>query len=373
MNALRLKLQAEGRTIHNFGAGEPDFGTPEFIVEAGIEALRNGWTRYTAVPGVPELRAAVAQQVGERRGETVTPEEVIITSGAKQAGAEYLQAVLDPGDEVILPAPYWVSYPEMIRVADGIPIVVHTGREQGYAVTCEQLESVITPRTVGMILTTPDNPTGAVYSADQLRDIVALAEQHDLWILSDEIYERFIYEGKFVSPLSGAGRDRTALISGVSKTYAMTGWRIGWAVAKPDVIAGMSRYQGHVASNPAAVSQAAALAAIQAPDESFLDDMVAEYKKRRVRAMELLSKIEGLHFHPPEGAFYLFLDLKDLLGQDGRPATSEQLCQQLLEQAGVALVPGEAFGDPHGARLSYACSMEQLEAGIDAMTQFLER
>ena len=370
VNSLRLKLQGEGRTIYNFGAGEPDFDTPGFIVEAAIEALHAGWTRYTPVPGVLELRAAVAEEMKRTRNLDVAPEQVIITSGAKQACAEFFQSRLDPGDEVLLPAPYWVSYPDMIRLTDGIPVVVPTLREQGYRVTAEQLEAYVTPRTVGLLINTPNNPTGAIYSATELAQLVDFAESHDLWILSDEIYERFVYEGEFASPARGAGESRTTIVGGASKAFAMTGWRIGWAVGDRETIGGMTRLQGHTASNATAVSQAAALAALRA-DPSFLDEPLRHYATRRGQAIEALSSIPGLEFHVPEGAFYIFLDLKELLGKDGRPEAAGPFCEKLLAEAGVALVPGEAFGDATGARLSYSCSAEELEAGIHALDAFI--
>ncbi|MEM7164487.1 MAG: pyridoxal phosphate-dependent aminotransferase [Planctomycetota bacterium] len=373
VNSLRLKLQSEGKRIVNFGAGEPDFDTPAFITEAGIQALRDGWTRYTPVAGVPALRAAVAEKIGTARGVTIEPEQVIITSGAKQACAEVMLARVDPGDEVLLPAPYWVSYPELVRLADGIPVVVPTQVDSDYKVTPQQLEQHVTPRTVGLVLNTPSNPTGAVYSHDEVEAIVAFADSHDLWIMSDEIYDRFVYEGEFASPYrAGVGAQRTMLVSGVSKTYAMTGWRIGWTIADQETIAGMGRLQGHAASNAAAVSQGAALAAVQATDESFLDDMIDAYRGRRERAIELLSAIPGLRFPRPAGSFYVFLDLGEILGRDGGPQTGGEFCEQVLAEHGVAMVPGEAFGDPQGARISYCCSIDEVEQGIQALHRFVD-
>ena len=377
VNALRLKLQAEGRRIINFSVGEPDFPTPEFVCDAAARAVRDGWTRYTPTAGVPELRQLVAQKTGEFRGVEVAPEEVVITVGAKQACANIILALVDRGDEVLMPAPYWVSYPEMIRLAEGIPVAVASRREDGYRVSPEQLEEHLTPRTVGWILNSPSNPTGSVYSATQIEALVEFSERHDLWILSDEIYDRFVYEGEFASPLSGPGRKRTLLANGLSKTYAMTGWRIGWAIADRETISALSRLQGHTTSNAAAVSQAAAIAALQATDDQFLNGMVAEFARRRSRALQLLGEIPGLEVHPPEGAFYIYLDFKELLAGATPPAslprTSKELCSHLLEKAGIALVPGEAFGAPLSARLSYACSMEDLEAGITALRQVIEK
>lgn len=373
VNNLRLKLQSEGKRIVNFGAGEPDFDTPGFITEAGIQALRDGWTRYTPVAGVPDLRAAVAAKTSESRGVSIDPKQVIITSGAKQACAELMLARVDPGDEVLLPAPYWVSYPEMVRLAEGIPVVVPTNVASAYKVTAAQLEQFVTPRTVGLVLNTPSNPTGAVYSSDEIDELIAFAETHDLWIMSDEIYDRFVYEGEFASPYrAGAGEQRTILISGVSKTYAMTGWRIGWAIADEETVAGMGRLQGHTASNAAAASQAAALAGVAATDESFLDEMIEAYRMRRARAIEMLEQIPGIRFPHPAGSFYIFLDLGEILGRPGGPQNASEFCQQVLAEHGVAMVPGEGFGDPQGARISYCCSIDEVEAGIGALHQFVK-
>lgn len=368
VNSLRLELQAEGRRVFNFGAGEPDFPTPDFIVEAGVRALRGGWTRYTAVAGVPELRGAIAENLQHTHGVRVGADEVIVTSGAKQALWEFLQTLLDPGDEVLLPAPYWVSYPDMIRLADGIPTIVPCTRETHYRATPELLGRYVTPRTVGLILNSPNNPTGVVYDAAQCAALVAFAEAHDLWILSDEIYDRFVFDGVFASPLSERTRARVTVVNGVSKSYSMTGWRIGWAIGPRAIIEGMGRVQGHCSSNPAAVSQAAALAAVTARDDPFVPAALASYRTRRARVLELLAGVPGISVAPPGGAFYVFLDLDERLAPG---ETSTGFCRALLEHAGVALVPGEAFGAPRGARLSYACSLEEIDEGLAALRSYL--
>ncbi len=370
MNTAIQKLRAAGQDIINFSVGEPDFDTPEFIREAAKRAIDAGQTRYTPVPGTTELRAAVADFVGSVRGESVRPEEVIITSGAKQALAEALTALCDPGDEVLLPAPYWVSYPDEIRITDAIPVVVTPPAETGFRVTPESLAPYVTPRTIGLILNSPSNPTGAVLSAAEITAFVEFAEQHDLWILSDEIYERFVFDGTFASPFSGEGRARTILVSGLSKSFAMTGWRIGWAVADPALISGMSRLQSHIASNACSISQAAALEAVRNPDHPDLLAMLGAFAARRTRALEILGEIEGLAVLPPEGAFYLFVDLRAFLGAAG-PRAGSALCQELLEDRGVATVPGDAFGLPGWARISTARSMEEIERGLGILGEFL--
>ena len=371
VNNLRLELQAAGRRIINFSVGEPDFDTPEFVRRAAAEAAEAGWTRYTASAGVPALREAIARHVGELRDISVDPAEVIVTCGAKQACANIILALVDPGDEVLLPAPYWVSYPEMVRLAEGIPVAAPADHESGYKVTPAMLAEHMTPRVTGLVLNSPSNPTGAVYSADEIAALVAFAAEHDLWILSDEIYDQFIFEGEFVSPFAGSGRSRTLLVGGVSKSYAMTGWRIGWSVAEPGVTQAMVRLQQHTTSNATAVSQAAAIAALEAGPEAFVTGMVEEFRRRREVALARLAAIPRVSFAVPGGAFYVFLDVGDVLGTPGFPATASELCQELLEQHGIALVPGEAFGDPRGVRLSYACSLEDLEEGLALIAQYL--
>lgn len=370
MNAALGKLRAEGRPVINFSVGEPDFDTPAFIREAAKRAIDAGATRYTAVEGTPELRAAVAEWSGATRGEKIRPEEVIITSGAKQAIAEALTALCDPGDEVLLPAPYWVSYPDEIRLTDAIPVVVTPPAESQFRLTPEALEPHVTPRTVGIIVNSPSNPTGAVLDREEMTALVRFAEDHDLWILSDEIYERFVFEGEFSSPFTGAGRPRTIVVSGLSKSFAMTGWRIGWAIGAPALIAGISRLQGHIASNACSVSQAAALAAVRQPTHPDLEAMLAAFAERRARALEILAGIDGLSCVHPQGAFYLFVDLRAVLGSAG-PEGGAAFCQELLVERGVATVSGDAFGLPGWARISTARPLAEIERGLDLIAKHL--
>ena len=367
LNALIQKLRADGRHIINFSVGEPDFDTPAFIREAGHSAIDSGQTRYTPVPGMPTLRSAVADFVGRERGEAVDPSEVLITSGAKQALSEAFLALCDPGDEVLLPAPYWVSYPDEIRLAEATPVVVHPSADANFRVTPEVLAPFVTPRTSGLILNSPSNPSGVIYSRAEVDQLVAFAEENDLWILTDEIYEKFIFDGEFASPFTGTGRERTVLVSGLSKSFAMTGWRIGWAVGDAKLIGGMSRLQSHTASNACTISQVAALTAVSQPDHPELCTMIDAFAERRTRAIDLLESIDGLGVLNPQGAFYIYIDISRFLA--GKAGT--ELCESLLDDCGVALVPGEAFGTPGWARLSYARSLEEIERGIAAMAKFL--
>ncbi|MCA8961827.1 MAG: pyridoxal phosphate-dependent aminotransferase [Planctomycetes bacterium] len=372
INAKRLELIDQGREIINFGVGEPDFDTPEFVRRAAQDAIDHGWTRYTPVPGVAALREAVASQVSKTRGVGVDASEVIITNGAKHALAQALLARVDRGDEVLIPSPYWVSYPEMVRVCEGQPVAVPTSAADRYKVTPSTLEPFVSPRTVGLILNSPNNPTGAVYQRDELDALLAFAEENDLWVLSDEIYEDFVYDGVFASAWTEESRRSTMLVSGVSKSYAMTGWRIGWLVAEPGFVKQLTRLQSHTSSNATSVSQAAALAALSEDGRSFCHSMLDRFRHRRSRTVELLGAIDGVVVEPPQGAFYVFCDVTGVLERPGAPSTSQELCLAALDRAGVALVPGEAFGVERALRLSYACSTANIEKGIEALRRYFD-
>lgn len=370
-NARLQKMRAEGRKVFNFSVGEPDFPTPNFIRARAMEAMEEGWTRYTPVAGHPEARAAIARYVSKTRGHEVTPEEVVISSGGKQSLSQALLSIADPGDEVLLPAPYWVSYPDLIRLAEAIPVVVPSSNEGGYRVTPEALEEFVTPRTAGIILNSPSNPTGSVYDRSQMEALVSFAEDHDLWIISDEIYEHFVFEGEMVSPFEGRGRERTILISGLSKSFSMTGWRIGWSVCDRSIAKAMSRLQSHNSSNACTLSQACISTALEGVDHPEITEMLTEFSKRRILALELLESIDGLGLFRPEGAFYIFFDISNRLGRDGIPDTVDEVCLQLLEAHGVAVIPGPAFGDKGGVRLSYARPAEELKEGIGLLASYL--
>ncbi len=367
-------LAAEGVDIVNFGIGEPDFDTPAAIKAAAVAAVEAGATKYTAADGTPALKAAIRRYFRRFNGIDYGPDQVMASVGAKQAIYNALLALVNPGDEVLLPAPYWVSYPEQIRLADGEPVIVPTGPDERYHVTAEALAKAWTPRTRGLILNSPANPTGAVLSAEELQDIAAFAVDRDLWVLSDEIYHRLVFEGDAPSIAALPGmQDRTIVINGVSKAYAMTGWRIGFAAGPAAVISAMARIQGQSTSNPATMAQAAAVAALDG-DQDATAEMVHAYRRRRSLMLDGLAAIAGLRPVPPAGAFYVFCDVSGLAGRrmDGLALDDgDDLATVLLRRAGVAVVPGSGFGAPRAIRLSFAQSEERIHTGLDRMRQVL--
>jgi aspartate aminotransferase len=363
------ELKARGIDVISFSAGEPDFDTPSHIVDAGVRALHDGVTRYTAVAGMPKLREAVAAQSQRVRGVPCAAKQVIVTTGAKHALYGFFHAVLNPGDEVVIPAPYWVSYPDQVLLAGGEPKLVGTRAEDDWVLTPEALERVVTPRTVAVVINTPSNPTGGLYSRDAIAAVTRCALERKLWIVADEIYRDLIYDGlTHVSPLTiaGDGRERVFVVDGVSKTYAMTGWRIGWGIGDPEVIAAMSTIQGQETSNATSMCQAAALAAITEP-AAFLDGWRAEYAARRDAMVDGLNKMPGVTCRKPQGAFYVLPAVQEICARMGGAATDVELATYLLEQGRVATVPGSAFGAPGYIRLSYATSMRDIGEGLERM------
>jgi aspartate aminotransferase len=370
VDAKAKALKAEGRPVIGFGAGEPDFPTPDYIVEAAAEACRDAKNhRYTPSGGLPELRQAVADKTRRDSGLEVTPAQVVVTNGGKQAIYEAFATMLDPGDEVIVPAPYWTTYPESIRLAGGVPVPVLADETQDYKVTVEQLEAARTERTKVLLFVSPSNPTGAVYDADEIRAIGRWVEEHGLWVLTDEIYEHLVYDGVETGslPVLCPGlADQTVVVNGVAKTYAMTGWRVGWLIAPTDLAAAATNLQSHATSNVSNVSQRAALAAVSG-DLSAVAQMKAAFDRRRKTIVSMLNEIEGVVCPLPEGAFYAYPQVKGLLGRtyDGRAVdSSAELAEYILEQAEVAVVPGEAFGSSGYLRLSYALGDDDLVEGI---------
>jgi aspartate aminotransferase len=327
-------------------------------------------TRYTAVAGLPKLREAVAAQSQRVRGVPCAAKQVIVTVGAKHALYGFFQAVLNPGDEVVIPAPYWVSYPDQVLLAGGEPLCVPTRAEDDWVLTPEALERAATKRTVAIVLNSPSNPTGGIYSRQAITAIARRAADMGLWIVADEIYRDLIYDGlEHVSPLSAVekGREKIFVVDGVSKTYAMTGWRIGWGIGDPDVISAMATIQGQATSNAASMCQAAALAAITGPEE-FLAGWRAEYSKRRDAMVAGLNRIPGVTCRKPQGAFYALPDVREICARMGKDATDDTaLATYLLEEGRVATVPGSAFGAPGYIRLSYATSMGDIERGLEQM------
>ncbi len=371
------ELQAAGRDVVSYGAGEPDFPTPEHIVEAAVAACRDPRThKYSAVAGLPELREAVAEVTARDSGLDVTPPQVLITNGGKQSVYQSFAALLDPGDEAIVPAPYWVTYPEAIRLAGGKPIPVSTDASQGFKVTVDQLEAVRTDRTKLLVFVSPSNPTGAVYDEAEMADIGRWAGEHGIWIVTDEIYQYLVYGDTTFASLPAVApevEDRWVVISGVSKTFAMTGWRVGWMIGPADVVKAAANLQSHLTSNVSNVGQRAALAALSGPMDAVWE-MREAFDRRRRTMHRMLNEIPGVECIEPQGAFYCFPRFEDVLTRqiDGtRLADTLELGAFVLERAEVAIVPGEAFGAPGYARLSYALSDEDLVRGLERLGALL--
>jgi len=381
VDAKAKAMKAAGEDVIGFGAGEPDFPTPDYIVEAAREAALNPrFHRYSPAAGLPELRAAVAAKTtrdsGYRiQGEPLQPANVLITNGGKQAVYNTFATLLNPGDEVILPAPYWTTYPEAIKLAGGVPVDVFAGPEQGYKVTVEQLEQALTERTKVLVFVSPSNPTGAVYSAEAVREIGRWAAEKGLWVVTDEIYEHLTYDEAEFTSIAAVEElaDQVVILNGVAKTYAMTGWRVGWMVGPADIIKAAANLQSHATSNVANVSQMAALAAVEGSLDA-VQEMKTAFDRRRRAIVAHLNAIPGFSCPTPEGAFYAYVDVREALGREiaGRtPQTSAELAELILEEAKVAVVPGEAFGPSGFLRLSYALGDEDLKQGLDRITGLL--
>ncbi|WP_407659298.1 pyridoxal phosphate-dependent aminotransferase [Jiangella rhizosphaerae] len=377
VDAKAKALKAAGRPVIGFGAGEPDFPTPDYIVEAAVEACRDPRNhRYTPAGGLPELKEAVAAKTARDSGYQVEPGQVLITNGGKQAVYQTFAALLDPGDEVLMPTPYWTTYPESIALAGGVPVEVLADETTGYRVSVEQLEAARTPRTKVLLFVSPSNPTGAVYSPEAVREIGRWAHEHGLWVVTDEIYEHLVYgDARFSSIVVEVPElaDTCVVVNGVAKTYAMTGWRVGWMIGPKDVIKAAGNLQSHATSNVANVAQRAALAAVSG-DLSAVEHMRAAFDRRRRTIVSMLNEIDGVYCPEPEGAFYAYPSVKDVLGRTiaGRtPKTSAELAELILEEAKVAVVPGEAFGPSGYLRLSYALGDDDLAEGVGRIQRLL--
>ncbi len=377
VDAKAKAKKAAGEDVVGFGAGEPDFPTPERIVEAAAAACHDPRNhRYTPAGGLPELKAAIVAKTRRDSGLEVTPAQVLVTNGGKQAVYEAFATLLDPGDEVLLPAPYWTTYPEAIKLAGGVPVDVVTTEEQGYRVTVEQLEAARTDRTKVLLWCSPSNPTGAVASPEEVRAIGAWAVEHGVWVVADEIYEHLVYGGAehvsmpvAVPELS----DTCVIVNGVAKTYAMTGWRVGWLIGPTDVVKAATNLQSHATSNVSNVAQVAAVEALTG-DLSAVAEMRAAFDRRRQTMVRMLDAIPGVTCPTPEGAFYCYPSVKGVLGKTLRgrtPRTSAELAELVLDEAGVAVVPGEAFGTPGYFRLSYALGDDDLVKGVQRMADLL--
>ena len=377
VDAKAKALKAAGRPVIGFGAGEPDFPTPGYIVEAAQRACAEPrFHKYTPAAGLPELREAVAAKTARDSGYEVSASQVLITNGGKQAVFEAFATLLDPGDQVLLPTPYWTTYPEVIALAGGVPVPVMTDERSGYRASAADLEAACTSRTKMLVFVSPSNPTGAVYPPGQVAEIGQWAAERGLWVATDEIYEHLVYgEARFASIPVAAPEiaDRCVVLNGVAKTYAMTGWRVGWMIGPPDVVKAAANLQSHATSNVCNVAQAAALTAVTG-DLSAVAEMRAAFDRRRLAMTTMLNDIPGVICPLPEGAFYCYPSVKGVLGKElagSRPASSAELAELILDHADVAVVPGEAFGTPGYFRLSCALGDADLEEGITRLGKLL--
>ena len=373
VDAKAKALQAEGKAVISYAAGEPDFPTPAHIVEAAVAAAKDPKNhRYTPAVGLPELREAIAIKTKADSGTEITASQVVVTNGGTQAVYQAFAVLLDPGDEVILPSPYWTTYPEAIALAGGKAVEVFAGSDQNYMVTVEQLEAARTPKTKAMLLCSPSNPTGSVYSLDQIKAIGEWALANQIWIVSDEIYQNVIYDGKkaySITEIVPEMKDLTIMVNGVAKSYAMTGWRLGWMAGPLDAMKAAANLQSHLSSNVNNIAQRAAIAALTGPQDE-VKAMVEAFDRRRHLAVSELAKINGWLAPMPEGAFYVYSDVRGLLGKSwgGKQInTSLELCDYILDAAEVALVPGEAFGPSGYVRMSYALGDAQITEGIQRL------
>ncbi|AGY77620.1 pyridoxal phosphate-dependent aminotransferase [Clostridium autoethanogenum] len=378
ITAEAKRMKSEGIDVIGFGAGEPDFNTPENIQEAAIESMKKGCTKYTPASGISELKEAIVKKFKKDNGLSYNTNQIIISTGAKQCLSNTFLATLNPGDEVIIPTPYWVSYPELVKLADGVPVFADTKEEDGFKYTLETLEKAYTKNTKMILLNSPNNPTGTIYSKEELEVIANFAKEKDLLILSDEIYEKLIYGTNAhisIASLSEDAYNRTIVINGVSKTYAMTGWRIGYAAANKDIIKVMSNVQSHTTGNPNSIAQYAAVAALNGKDTQ-IKSMVSEFKNRRDCMVSKIDKMKNVSCLNPEGAFYVMLNISNLFGKtiDGVVINNSlEFSQKLLEKEKVAVIPGLGFGLDGYIRLSYATSMENIQNGMDRIDKFISQ
>lgn len=380
ITAQANKLKAQGVDIVGFTAGEPDFRTPEYIVDAAKEALDKGFTKYTPASGTAELKKAVCSKLERENGLIYAPENIVISSGAKQSLYNVMQILLDEGDEVIIIKPYWLTYPEIIKLNGGVPVYVDTKAEKGFIPDINDIEKAVTSKTKAIIVNSPNNPTGAVYSEEEIRAVARLAQKYDLWIVSDEIYEKLVYDGKkhvsFAS-VSEDAKSRTFVVNGLSKAYAMTGWRIGY-VAAPDAESAkaMGSIQSHETSNPNSVAQYASVAALGSEGDKVIDSMVRVFDERRKLMLSLLEGIKYIKPVAPSGAFYVMIDVSGIIGRsvNGEIITTPmQLSKVLIENANVAVIPGECFGANEYIRLSYSLSDDKIIEGIKRIKAFTEK
>ena len=376
LDAKFKQMKKQGIPVVGFGAGEPDFETPENIKKAGIKAIEEGFTRYTPASGTVELKEAVCAKFKRDLGLDYKPENIVISNGGKHSLTNIFMCICEPGDEVIIPAPFWVSYPEMVKMADGKPVYLNTTEENDFKFTAEELKDAITDKTRALILNSPSNPTGMVYTKEELEEIAKVIVEKDIYVVFDEIYEKLVYEGTHtnIATLGEDIKEKTIIVNGLAKAYAMTGWRIGYTASSAALAKAMGNLQSHATSNPNSIAQAAAVEALNG-DQSSVKVMFDEYIKRRDYMVERISKIEGISCVKPNGAFYVFINLKNVLGKEyyGKViSTASEMCDDMLEKALVALVPSEGFGIDGYARLSYATSMGTIEEGLNRIEKYLK-
>ena len=377
ITAKAKEMKANNIDVISFGAGEPDFNTPNNIIEAAIVAMKDGNTKYTATSGILSLREAICKKFKEDNGLVYTPSQIVVSTGAKQSLANIFLAIINDGDEVIIPKPYWVSYPELVSLAGGIPVYCNSSIENEYKYNKDNIEVLINDRTKAIVLNSPNNPTGVVYSKEELIEIAEIAKKYDLLIISDEIYEKLIYdEEKHISiaSISKDAYDRTIVINGLSKSYAMTGWRLGYTACSEKIAKLMTNLQSHMTSNTCSITQYAAVEALTGPQEQ-IKVMVSEFEKRRDYMVETLSQMKNISIIKPKGAFYVMVNIEKFIGKDfnGKKVTdSVSFASVLLEEEKVAVIPGAAFGLENYIRLSYATSMESIKEGLKRIKKFIE-
>ena len=378
ITAKAKQMKAEGIDVISFGAGEPDFDTPENIKTAAIKSLQAGFTKYTPTSGIDELKDAIVRKFAGDNGLEYQKSQVVVSIGAKHSIYNAVLAVVNPGDEVIIPSPYWVTYPEQAKLAGGTAVYVQTDESTGFVAAADMIAKAVTPKTRLLILNSPSNPTGGVYSRKQLLQIADLAVSKSFYVLSDEIYEKIIYDGNEHVSIASLGpqiKKLTITVNGFSKSYSMTGWRLGYAAAEPDIAGAMSRIQDHSTSNPVSFAQKGAVEALTGPQDD-MKRMVAEFDDRRKVIVERLNKIPGITCVMPRGAFYVFPNMSGLVGKSWNGGTitdSDGLAQYLLDEAKVAVVPGTGFGAPNYMRLSYATSMQAIQTGLDRIAEAVSR
>ncbi len=377
ITAKAKELKAAGKDVVGFGAGEPDFDTPENICNVAIQAIKDGFTKYTPASGIVELKKAVCEKFKKFNGLEYTPEQIVISNGGKHSLTNIFTVLLNPGDEVIIPAPFWLSYPEIVKLANGVPVILKMTEKENYKLTAEALEKAITEKTKAVVINTPNNPTGSIYTEEELRAIADVVVKHDIYVVADEMYEYLVYDGEKHVSIASFGKeiyDRTITCSGLAKSYAMTGWRIGYTGSSPEIAKMMGSVQSHQTSNPNSIAQKAAVEALTGPQDSVAM-MCTEFDKRRKYIYERVSKLPHVKAVEPKGAFYLFVDAGDVIGKVHKGETVDSISKMadiLINEYNTAVVPCGDFGFDTHIRLSYAISLEQIEKGIDRIESFLK-